>query len=48
MEGPYMDTDLGSDNKNIKWKGKIEKRVPRLVDFAGDFVRFGVDPARRH
>ncbi len=48
MEGPYMNPELGSDNKNLKWKGKIDMDEARgVVDCAGDFVRvWCVDPAR--
>jgi N-acetylglucosamine-6-phosphate deacetylase len=48
MEGPYMDPNLGSDNNNIKWKGRIDEKESRsLVDFAGDFIKvWCVDPAR--
>jgi N-acetylglucosamine-6-phosphate deacetylase len=39
MEGPYMNTKLGSDNKNIKWKGTIDPdEFHGVVDCAGDFV----------
>ncbi|MGI6161204.1 MAG: amidohydrolase family protein [Christensenellales bacterium] len=40
MEGPYMNTKYGSDNKNIKWKEDISPdEYVSLVDYIGDFVK---------
>jgi N-acetylglucosamine-6-phosphate deacetylase len=40
MEGPYMNTEFGSDNNNIKWKEEIDcKEYGTLVDSLGDFVK---------
>ena len=40
MEGPYMNTEFGSDNNNIKWKEEIDcKEYRPLVDSLGDFVK---------
>ena len=40
MEGPYMNTKYGSDNKNIKWKGIIDlEESQSIVDSAGDFAK---------
>lgn len=40
MEGPYMNTEFGSDNNNIKWKEEIDrKEYGLLVDTLGDLVK---------
>ena len=40
MEGPYMNPKYGSDNKNLKWKGKIDPHeFHSIVDCAADFVK---------
>jgi N-acetylglucosamine-6-phosphate deacetylase len=40
MEGPYMNPKYGSDNKNLKWKGKIDPEESQsIVDCAADFVK---------
>lgn len=48
MEGPYMNTKYGSDNKNIKWKEKADPgEYTSLVDALGDFVKvWCIDPER--
>ena len=40
MEGPYMNTRYGADNKNIKWHNPISPdEYTGIVNTAGDFVK---------